>query len=64
MNDPTQFEQIAVSCSDRVGSLFTFSPCVSSATALYFEYHVSLFMIMSRIMRKIVCRHRQNKVSQ
>lgn len=33
LNDPTKSEQIVVSYSDRAGSFFACSPCVSMATA-------------------------------
>jgi hypothetical protein len=43
MNDPTQSEQIVVSCSDWVGSFFACSPCVSRVTGFFdFGYHMSL----------------------
>ena len=35
VNDPTQSEQIVVSCSDWVGSFFACSPCVSGATGFF-----------------------------
>ena len=43
MNDPTQFEQIVVSCSDWVGSFFACSPCVSRVTGFFnLKLHLSL----------------------
>ena len=43
LNDPTQSEQIAVSCSDGVGLFFACSPCVSGVTGFFdSECHVSL----------------------
>ena len=43
MNDPTQSEQIVVSCSDWVGLFFACSPCVSRVTGFFgLGYHMSL----------------------
>lgn len=43
MNDPTQSEQIVVSCSDWVGSFFACSPCVSRVTGFFnLRLHLSL----------------------
>ena len=43
LNDPTQSEQMVVSCSDQVGSFFAYNPCNSRVIGFYnFECHVSL----------------------
>ncbi len=44
MNDPTQSEQIAVSCSDQVGSFFVCDPCGLRVKGFFnCRCHVSLF---------------------
>lgn len=35
LNDPTQSEHIAVSCSDWIGSFFACSPCISRGTGVF-----------------------------
>ena len=43
LNDPTQSEQIVVSCLDQVGSFFACSPCISRVTGFFdSRCHVSL----------------------
>lgn len=43
LNDPTEFEQTVVSCSDWVGSFFAVSPFVSRVTGFFsFGCHVTL----------------------
>ena len=43
LNDPTEFEQTVVSCSDWVGSFFACSPFVSRVTGFFsFGCHMTL----------------------